>query len=113
MNPLSNRSGKIARLNDRARAAMGLACRLVQTPGINALSPQDQGNIREKVKTFNAFTPDDNPYGERDFGAFDHQGERIFWKIDYYDKDLRFESEDPADAFKTTRVLTILLAEES
>jgi hypothetical protein len=112
MNAPSNRSEKIARLNDRARAAMGLACRLVQTPGINALSPQDQSKIREKVETFDAFTPDNDPYGERDFGAFDHQREKIFWKIDFYDKDLMFESEDPADAFKTTRVLTIMLAEE-
>jgi hypothetical protein len=95
MNALSNRSEKIARLNDRARAAMGLACRLVQTPGINALCPQHQSKIREKVETFDAFTPDNDPHGERDFGAFNHQGEKVFWKIDYYDKDLRFESDDP------------------
>lgn len=112
MDTLSNRSEKIARLNDRARAAMGLACRLVQTPGINALSPQDQSKIREKVETFNAFTPEDDPYGEHDLGTFEHQERRILWKIDYYDKDLMFESEDPANAFKTTRVLTIMLAEE-
>jgi hypothetical protein len=109
MNALSNRSEKIARLNDRARAAMGLACRLVQTPGINALSPQDQSKIREKVETFNAFTPDDDPHGERDFGAFDHQERRIFWKIDYYDKDLMFESEDPADVFKKLAAVAALL----
>jgi hypothetical protein len=112
MNALSNRSEKIARLNDRARVAMGLACRLVQTPGINALCPQDQSKIREKVETFDAFTPANDPYGEHDLGAFEHQQRRILWKIDYYDKDLRFESEDPADASKTTRVLTIMLAEE-
>jgi hypothetical protein len=28
---------------------------------------------------FNAFTKDDDPWGEQDFGAFDHEGERIFW----------------------------------
>jgi major membrane immunogen (membrane-anchored lipoprotein) len=112
MNTPSKRSEKIARLNDRARAAMGLACRLVQTAGISALPSRDQSKIREKVETFNAFTPDDDPYGEHDFGAFDHRGEKIFWKIDYYNKDLRFGSEDPADASKTTRVLTIMLAKE-
>jgi hypothetical protein len=28
---------------------------------------------------FDAFTEDDDPWGEHDFGAFDHEGERIFW----------------------------------
>lgn len=115
MNTQSKRSERIARLNDRARAAMGLACRLVQTAGINAFPSRDQSKIREEVETFNAFTPDGDPYGEHDFGAFDYQGERIFWKIDYYDRNgrnLTCASQDPADATKTTRVLTIMLAEE-
>src|SRR3546814_10325235 len=31
---------------------------------------------------------------ERDFGAFDLRGERIFFKIDYYDPALEFRSEE-------------------
>ena len=54
----------------------------------------------------------DDPYGEHDFGAFDHAGQRIFWKIDCYDPTEEFGSEDPADPSKTMRVLTILLADE-
>lgn len=108
----NDRTRRIAELNDLCRTAMGVAGRAVQTPGISALPLADQSAIREKVETFNAFNPGDNPYGERDFGAFEHAGERIYWKIDYYDPTLEFGSEDPADPAQTVRVLTIMLASE-
>jgi hypothetical protein len=103
---------KIAFLNDLCRTAMGIAGRLMQTEGICALPAADQSRIREKVETFKDFTPDNDPYGERDFGAFVHNGDKIFWKIDYYNTDLTAGSEDPSDPAQTTRVLTIMLAEE-
>lgn len=102
----------IAELNDLCRKAMGVAGRLFQTSGIDALPESDQSAIREKVENFDAFTPANDPHGERDFGAFDHNGERIFWKIDYYDRSLTYGSEDPSDPRQTVRVLTIMLAEE-
>ena len=73
---------------------------------------EEQSAIREKVEAFSDFGPDNDPHGERDFGAFHHAGERIFWKIDYYDERLEGHSEDAADPTKTRRVLTILLASE-
>lgn len=103
---------RIAQLNDLCRKAMGVAGRLVQTEGICALPLKDQSAIREKVERFNDFTEENDPYGERDFGAFDHKGQTIFWKIDYYDRTLSQGSEDPADPKMTCRVLTILLADE-
>jgi hypothetical protein len=102
----------IAALNDICRKAMGVAGRLVQTSGINSMPQKDQSAIREKVETFDDFTPDNDPHGERDFGAFDHNGQRIFWKIDYYDRTMSQGSEDPADPAQTVRVLTIMLASE-
>jgi uncharacterized protein DUF3768 len=102
----------IAELNDLCRTAMGVAGRIIQTDGIRALSPADQSSIREKVERFDTFTPDNDPYHEHDFGAVEHNGERIFWKIDYYDRTLTKGSEDPSDAAQTTRVLTIMLASE-
>lgn len=108
----SPHSKRIAELNDLARTAMGVAGKLVQTHGISALPEADQSRIREKVELFNEFKPGNDPYGERDFGAFEHNGQKIFWKIDYYDKELENGSEHPEDPSQTTRVLTIMLAEE-
>jgi hypothetical protein len=109
---MSNHTRRIAQLNDLARTAMGVASRVVQTPGIQAFDPAEQSKIREKVERFNAFTPANDPHGEHDFGSFEHCDFRIYWKIDYYDKKLEFGSEHPEDPAQTTRVLTIMLAEE-
>ena len=82
------------------------------TDGVAALPVLDQVAILAKVMQHDQFTEDNDPHGEHDFGAFDHAGQRIFWKIDYYDPSIEYGSEDPADPAKTTRVLTIMLAEE-
>jgi hypothetical protein len=58
------------------------------------------------------FTDDNDPYGEHDFGSFGLCNRKFFWKIDYYDPQLEYGSEDPTDPQKTTRVLTLMLAEE-
>jgi hypothetical protein len=52
---------------------------------------------------------------EHDFGSFDCEGQRIFWKIDYYDRasfgtGCDMGSDDPTDPAKTLRILTIMLA---
>ncbi len=109
---MPNNSHEIARLNDLCRTAMGIAGKLFQTEGVSALPEADQSAIREKVETFKDFSEDNDPHGERDFGAFEHNGQRIFWKIDYYARDLMHGSENPADPKQTVRVLTIMLADE-
>lgn len=120
-----SRAERIARLNDLARRAMGVSCVVVATEGIRALPEADQSRLRELVETFDAFTPDNDPYGERDFGVI-YQGMdgvwstlrsvdvavTVFWKIDAYDRELRFGSEDPVNPAVTLRVLTIMLASE-
>jgi hypothetical protein len=103
---------RIAQLNDLARTAMGVASRAVMTSGIAALPSADQSAIRERIETFNDFNENNNPHGERDYGSFEHNGQKIMWKIDYYDKACEYGSEDPSDPAQTTRVLTIMLAEE-
>lgn len=105
-------TSKIAELNDLCRTAIGVAGRIIQTEGIRALSPADQSSIRGKVERFDTFTRDNDPHQEHDFGSFEHNGEHILWKIDYYNRSLTTHSDDPSDPNETIRVLTIMLASE-
>ena len=99
----------IALLNDLARVTMS-DCRVVITAGIAALDDLDA--IMAKVQAFSDFNTRNDPYGEHDFGAIEHDAQTVFWKIDYYDLDLSMHSPDPADPTVTQRVLTVMLAEE-
>jgi len=73
----------------------------------------EQADILERVRTFTAFTSHNDPPGEHDFGSFEFGNERIFWKIDYYDRTgERYGSPAPSDPRVTTRILTIMLADE-
>ncbi|MFS0770848.1 DUF3768 domain-containing protein [Sphingomonas sp. 1P08PE] len=101
----------LAALNDRFRRT-GLGGQIVITRGIAQLGNSAVAAIHACVRSFDAFSPDNDPYGEHDFGAFDWAGRRLFWKISYYDPTLRFGSADPTDPALTCRVLTIMLAEE-
>jgi hypothetical protein len=103
---------RIARLNDRCRTALGIGAKVIQTEGISALPSATQSKIREAVETFKAWTPDNDPHGEHDFGSVEIDGYKVFWKIDYYDLTYTYGSDDPADPAQTRRVLTIMLAEE-
>ena len=102
----------IAGLNDLLRQTF-ITGKVVMTAGIASLPDHVREEIITKVRAFDEFTKDNDPYGEHDFGAFDQPGAgKVFWKIDYYDRTLTMGSEDPADPKQTKRVLTILLAEE-
>ncbi|MBV6439442.1 MAG: hypothetical protein EPGJADBJ_01082 [Saprospiraceae bacterium] len=109
---MGNKAERIAQLNDEFRKAAWQGGHVYMTQGIQGLPPEDQFQVFKLVKTFNAFSEDNDPYEEHDFGAFDFKRERIFWKIDYYDKSMTFGSEDPADPEVTERVMTVMLANE-
>ena len=100
---------RIAALNDHARQTFK-DCRVIITAGVRAL--EDVDAVLRQVQVFEAFTPDNDPYGEHDFGSFSYAAETIFWKFDYYDVDMTMHSPDPSDPTVTTRVLTIMLADE-
>jgi hypothetical protein len=101
----------IRRLNDGLRTTFR-GGRIVMTVGVKALGANGIAAAMARVQNFHQFTPDNDPHGEHDFGSFNIGDQQFFWKIDYYDASLTYGSEDPADPSKTTRVLTIMLAEE-
>lgn len=101
----------IATLNDNFRKSF-IGGQVLLTAGIAAMSSEDKANIISMVQNFNDFTEDNNVYGERDFGSFDYKGEKILWKIDYYDLNHKYMSEDPSNPDITNRVLTIMTVYE-
>jgi hypothetical protein len=64
------------------------------------------------VENFTVFTKDNDPYGEHDCARFTLNGQCFFWAIDYYDETCTYRSRDPCDEFVTTRVLTLMLAQD-
>ena len=105
------RSTRIRDLNDAFRRTF-VGGTVVITVGVEALPSNQRRSILAKVRAFDAFTEDNDPHEEHDFGAIDEGGVRCFWKIDYYDREMEMLSPDPADPAVTTRVLTIMRADE-
>jgi hypothetical protein len=104
-------AARIAELNDALRKTLQ-GGQVVMTAGVDALADEVKSDVLETVRSFSQFESANDPHGEHDFGAFEQHGLTVFWKIDYYDLDLKFGSEDPADPEKTVRVLTIMRANE-
>ena len=104
-------SARIRDLNDAFRHTF-VGGTVVITAGVEALPSNQRRSILAKVRAFDAFTEDNDPHEEHDFGVVEHGGVRCFWKIDYYDREMEMLSPDPADPSVTTRVLTIMLAYE-
>ena len=107
-------SGRIERvrlLNDLLRCHR-LGGQVVVTTGVQALGPPFIDRLCEAVARFDAFTPDNDPHGEHDFGLVTVEGRACLFKIEYLDWSLRFHSPDPADPNVTHRVMILMLAEE-
>ena len=110
--PITTESSyRICDLNDDLRRRMHNGTWLL-IQGVRTLPELTLLAAVQAVQSFDSFTPDNDPYGEHDFGAAEVEGERIFWKIDAYDKTLCYQSPDPTDIAVTWRVLTLMLASE-
>jgi hypothetical protein len=104
-------SDRIQALNDAFRRTF-IGGKVLMSAGIVALAEGEVDQILRAVRDYLSFNRDNDPHGEHDFGSFEIFGDLFFWKIDYYDKSLLQGSEDPSDPEKTTRVLTIMRADE-
>ena len=108
---MDTKTARIRALNDEMRQRLigGMA---VMTPGIAALGPEAVARIVKTIEVYDDFCHANDPHEEHDFGAFDADGHKVFFKIDYYDESLTVHSPDPSDPNVTKRVITIMLAEE-
>ena len=113
---MSDTSKRIAALNDALRhePATGTNGRVMITAGVGAHGPEFVARALVAVAAFDRFTADNDPYGEHDFGAFELDHERLFFKLDYFEKGSGYSAgaETPENPDTTERVLTIMLADE-
>jgi hypothetical protein len=112
-----SRAETIARLNDRARLGLdrtsktmfSRACLATFCDGDTQSALVAQAEMLKAMRQ-HSFT--DDAHRERDFGEMVFRERNVWFKIDCYDLDLTYGSEDPADASQTIRVITIMLPED-
>lgn len=107
-------TNKIADLNDKLRQNLFNPGKdkVILTQGVSNLPFDEQLRILIRVKLFNNFNAGNDPYQEHDFARIEHRGINYLFKIDYYNRDMDACSDDPSNPDITTRVLTIMRADE-
>ena len=105
------RAEVIAELNDTLRKT-GTGGTVMVTRSVAHLPGFDAAVLAAALAAYDGFDPDNDPHGERDFGDLTLFGADLLWKIDYYDADLQFGSDDPANSSITRRVLTVMRASD-
>lgn len=110
----------IRETNDRLRKTGYDASKMmvILSGALSNDDPSYHAYVMEKVRSFDAFTEDNDPHGEHDFGTIkvepfgDNDEATIMWQINYYDLALRYGSDEPWNEAKTRRTLTIFYAED-
>lgn len=92
-------------LNDQFRKS-GLG--VVLTNGVQSV--KDLDGLLEAIREYDDFDGDNDPWLEHDLGRIEWNGDKVFWKIDYYDEDLS-QWEHPLCG-SCNRVMTVMLANE-
>lgn len=107
----NDKTARIRALNDRFRQT-SQGGQILMTHGVSNFNRETIGRIAEAVRNYDDFSDDNDPYSEHDFGSFEIDDHKLFWKIDYYAPDMMHGSEDASSPEITSRVLTIMLADE-
>ena len=108
---MTTKTEQIRVLNDQLRQNFGEGT-AVLTCGVAALGAEAVARIVKTIAIFDDFCHANDPHQEHDFGSFEADGDVIFFKIDYYDRSLKYHSPDATDKSVTERVITIMLAQE-
>jgi hypothetical protein len=104
---------KIQQLNDRLRKTLPRTQDMILILG--DLRNEDypiQMRAYQLARAFDAFTEENDPHGEHDCASFQMHNERVMFKIDYLDQNLKFHSPDPADPDITRRVMSLFYARD-
>lgn len=108
---VNSQTARIRDLNDAFRTTLAEG-KCAVSAGVAELGIPFATTAAVAARAYQDFTPDNDPDGEHDFGAFTVEDQRLVWKIDYYDPTLRYGSRDPSNPAQTKRVLTVMLEEE-
>ncbi len=95
----------LADKNDKARKT---SLQYMLTRGVKELP--DIGGLIHAVREFSTFTEDNDPYGEHDYGSLSWFGQKVCWKIDYYDQSLTYGCDPRSE--KCRRIITVMLPME-
>ncbi|MDT0576390.1 DUF3768 domain-containing protein [Croceicoccus sp. F390] len=107
---------RIAALNDRARLSLDRTARTILTMNLlDSLSDGKRSNdILAQARVMKAMREctfsKDSP--ERDMAWFEVDDVKVMMKIDYYDADFEYGSQDPANAAETRRAITLMKPED-
>ena len=103
---------RVRELNDQFRTLGIGRGTIVITHGVEEHGDRFVRQALDAVRSFDKFTCENDPWQEHDFGAFEIDGQKLFWKIDPYNISMTAGSPNPANEAVTARVLTILLSSE-
>ena len=108
---------RVAALNDAFRTAFPAPPPVpgdyAPSPGVQELDDEAEAAILKHIAAHNEFTPESDPEGYRDFGAFMFEGRQMCWNIEVVQDSASNElSPHPDDPERSFRVLYYTFADE-
>ena len=83
-NTTESKTDRIRSLNDAFRRTF-VGGAVMITQGVEAMPLDQRRSLLQRIRSFDAFSEDNDPHHEHDFGSVDEAGVHCFWKIDLYE----------------------------